>query len=92
MTAPNSKVREFHVERVCDVYKRYNNGLFDVEAEVGSFLSDSEELFVLVEFAVGEPIEGNDSLLMVVYDVLWDGRPAPWKKKKAWRTQRRRTC
>jgi hypothetical protein len=67
-------VREFHVESVCEVYKRYNNGLSDVETEVGSvsFLSDGEELIELVDCR-----EGNDSVVMVVYDVLWDGRPAP---------------
>jgi hypothetical protein len=56
------------------VYKRYNNGLSDVETEVGSvsFLSVGEELIELVDCR-----EGNDSVVMVVYDVLWDGRPAP---------------
>jgi hypothetical protein len=75
ITAPNSKVREFHVDNVCDVYRRYNNGLADVVAEVGSFRCDGGEL--PLELDVGEPIEGSDSLLMVVYDVLSDGRPAP---------------
>jgi hypothetical protein len=74
MTATNSKVREFDVDRVCDVYNRYNNGLADVVTAVGSFRSDGEEL--LLELDIGEPIEGNDPIFMVVYDVLWDGRPA----------------
>jgi hypothetical protein len=71
------------------VYKRYNSGLADVVPEVGSLRRDGEEFLE----SVGVCLKGRDSVVMVVYDVLCGGRPAPCKKKKkALRLQRRRTC
>jgi hypothetical protein len=46
ITAPNSKVREFHVDRVCDVYSRYKRGFVEVGLVEGEGLR--------------EPVEGNE--------------------------------
>jgi hypothetical protein len=71
ITAPNSKVRAFHVERVCEMYRRYSSGL--------EFDEGDEDVGVCVLSCEGSevPMEGDVSLVMSMVDGNDFGRPAP---------------
>jgi hypothetical protein len=72
MTAPNSNVRAFQVERVCDRYRRQSRGLVGVAV--------SEELLRASD-DLGLPVEGDVSDVMSGSDAFGFEEPAPWREK-----------
>lgn len=76
MTAPNSKVRAFHVESVCDIYNRHTSGLVDRFCDVaGSSCNDGGAL----------DDERGDRFVMFV-GILWSKRASHSRdsKKDTW--------